>query len=204
MRMKSLLASATAVVALFTHTACGDGESENPALDGIGGIGASDGSAPAKGTGFKALPKAGNMVGAARIVNTYTDCDQVRPLLDSYDGSDGDPDAEYDESYSVTERGYCDSQGKTSIFMIKDAKAFQAAYKAEIDKKNGRGNPDTGPVIGQDFATGSQDADVMVAMVGPQTGLMVLNCHPDFSPPSGFRKEPALVKGCVLTDYFKD
>jgi hypothetical protein len=190
MRIKSLLASATAVAALLTLTACGDDGEANE-------------SAPANGAGFEGLPRADTMAGAARIVNMHTEC-QVRPLLDSYDGSDGDPAAAYNEAYSVTERGYCDSRGRTRIFMIKDAKAFQTAYKAEVDKKNGGGNRDTGPVIGQDFATGSEDADVMVSMVAPHTGLMVLNCHPDFDPPSGYRKEPALVEGCVLTDHFKD
>ncbi|MET9687466.1 hypothetical protein ABZY81_03175 [Streptomyces sp. NPDC006514] len=34
--------------------------------------------------------------------------------------------------------------------------------------------------------------------------LLMLNCHPDFEPPSGYRKEPAPVKGRVLTDYHKD
>ncbi|MFF1416013.1 hypothetical protein ACFVX6_40675 [Streptomyces sp. NPDC058289] len=200
MRTKSLLASAAAVAALLTLTACGDEGGEKQAF---GGFGEPTGSTSSKGQGFKGLAKAGNMAGAARIVGTYTEC-KVRPLLDSYDGSDGDPQDEYEESYSVTERGYCDSEGATSIFMIKDAKAFQTAYKAEIDKKNGGGNHDTGPVVGQDFAAGSQDSDVMVAMIAPNTGLMVLNCYSDFNPPSGYRKEPALVKGCVLTDYFKD
>ncbi|MFD9379891.1 hypothetical protein ACFWBH_30995 [Streptomyces sp. NPDC059999] len=198
MRNRSLPAMVVAVAVPLTLTACGDDEGANPLFGGIGGT---EGSADAQGTGFKGLPKAGSMAGAARIVNAYTHCDRVTALLDSYNGSDGDPGAKYDESYSVTERGYCDSQGRTSIFMIKDAKAFQAAYKAEVDKTNGGGNRDAGPVIGQDFATGSEDADVMVA---PHTGLMVLNCPPDFNPPSGYRKEPALVKGCVLTDYFAD
>ncbi|MGW0395954.1 hypothetical protein ACWDYJ_34865 [Streptomyces sp. NPDC003042] len=210
MRIRPLLSTVAAVTALLALTACGgDGDPAAGDASGIGAIGGigdggSGSGSPKKGTGFKGLPKAGNMAGAARIVNMYTKCDQVRPRLDSYGGKNGDPQAEYGESFSVTERGYCDSRGRTSIFMIKDAKAFQAAYKAEVDKKGGSGNRDAGPVIGQDFATGSSDADVMVAMVAPHTGLMVLNCHPDFSPPSGYRKEPALVKGCVLTDYFKD
>jgi hypothetical protein len=29
-----------------------------------------------------------------------------------------------------------------------------------------------------------------------------LTCDPDFSPPSGYRTEKALVDGCVLSDYF--
>ncbi|MCX5406549.1 hypothetical protein OHA37_22070 [Streptomyces sp. NBC_00335] len=201
MRIKSLPVLATAIAALLTLTACGSDGGENPAF---GGMGQATGATSSKEKGFKGLPKAGSMAAAARIVNMYTDCSQVRPLLDSYDGSDGDPNSKYDESYSVTERGYCDSEGSTSIVMIKDAKVFQTAYKAEIDKENGGGNADTGPVVGQDFAAGSDDADVMVAMVAPHTGLMVLNCYPNFNPPSGYRKEPALVKGCFLTDYFKD
>ncbi|MET7900395.1 hypothetical protein ABZS86_02585 [Streptomyces sp. NPDC005355] len=33
-----------------------------------------------------------------------------------------------------------------------------------------------------------------------QTGLLNLNRKPSFSAPSGYRKKPALVDGCVLTD----
>ncbi|MFI5637858.1 hypothetical protein ACIA8H_10645 [Streptomyces goshikiensis] len=202
MRIKPLLVTTATLLAL---TACGSGDS------GVGSIGGNladggagqGGAAPKKGTGFKGLPKAGSMAGAARIINTVTPCPQVRSAPS--DDPSRDPDAKYGKSFSVTERGYCgSSRNKNTILLIKDAKVFQAAYKAEVEAGEGGGNVNSGPVIGQDFAAGSESDDTMAALVSPQTGLLILNCHPKFSPPSGYRKEPALVKGCVLTDYYED
>ncbi|MCJ1679148.1 hypothetical protein MTF65_17740 [Streptomyces sp. APSN-46.1] len=217
MRITPLLAAATAVAALFALTACGGDDAAAPAdgdiamIGGVtGGAGAGAGGggakAPKKGTGFKGLPKAGSMAGAARIINGFTPCGQVSTTRSGYGGNpSSDPDAKYGTSYSVTERGYCGGRRERSaIFMIKDPKAFQAAIKAEIEAEEGGGNPNSGPIIGQDFATGSESADANSALLSPQSGLLMLNCHPDFKPPSGYRKEPALVKGCVLTDYYKD
>ncbi|MEU6299880.1 hypothetical protein [Streptomyces erythrochromogenes] len=224
MRTTSLLASAAAVTALLTLTACGGGA--NPTVGGIGSGadtgtgGATDGgahegtlenptknggvngNAPKDGTAFQKLPKAGTMAAAARFIGGFTDCRQVS----ADNGEDGpkSADAEFNKAGTVTETGYCGGQNRTTILLYKDAKAFQTAFKAEMAKKGNRGNPDSGIVVGQDFAMGSQDADSMSALLQPQAGLLMLNCHPDFRPPSGFRKEPALVKGCVLTDYYMD
>ncbi|MFG2713933.1 hypothetical protein ACGFX2_25735 [Streptomyces goshikiensis] len=204
MRIKPLIVTTATLLVL---TACGSGDS------GVGSIGGNladggagqGGAAPKKGTGFKGLPKAGSMAGAARIVNTVTPCPQVRSTRSEYaEDPSRDPDAKYGKSFSVTERGYCGSRDRNVIFLIKDAKVFQAAYKAEVDAGEGGGNVNSGPVIGQDFAAGSESDDTMGALVSPQTGLLILNCHPKFNPPSGYRKEPALVKGCVLTDYYED
>ncbi|MGW2270046.1 hypothetical protein [Streptomyces yangpuensis] len=222
MRTRSLLASATAVTALLTLTACGSGE--NQSLGGIGsdtGTGARtdggpdegtltnptknggvNGNAPKDGTAFQKLPKAGTMAAAARFIGGFTDCRQVS-ADNGEDGPTG-PNAEFDKAAGVTETGYCGRQNRTTILLYKDAKAFQTAFKAETAKQGNKGNPDGGIVVGQDFAMGSQDADSMSALLQPQAGLLMLNCHPDFKPPSGYRKEPALVKGCVLTDYYKD
>ncbi|MET7621699.1 hypothetical protein [Streptomyces sp. NPDC005408] len=34
--------------------------------------------------------------------------------------------------------------------------------------------------------------------------LLMLNCNPSFAAPSGYKKEKALVEGCVLTDHLGD
>ncbi|MFJ6780819.1 hypothetical protein [Streptomyces yangpuensis] len=222
MRTRSLLASATAVTALLTLTACGSGE--NQSLGGIGsdtGTGARTDGGPDEGTlanptknggamgnapegitAFQKLPKAGTMAAAARFIGGFTDCGQVSADY----GEDGPTglDAAFNKAGTVTETGYCGRQNRTTIILYKDAKAFQTAFKAEMAKQGNKGNPDGGIVVGQDFAMGSQDADSMSALLQPQAGLLMLNCHPGFKPPGGFRKEPALVKGCVLTDYYKD
>ncbi|MFG2879558.1 hypothetical protein ACGFYU_31885 [Streptomyces sp. NPDC048337] len=228
MRIKSMITTVTAVTALLTlATACGGGG--NPAIGGIGGDsvaggtghangvgdggpdegtlenptknGGVNGNAPKDGTAFQKLPKAGTIAAAARFVNGHTKCTEITTTKDGYEY--WDEDAKYDGKYSVTERGSCD-RGDTRIFMIKDPKVFQAAFKAEVDAKEGKGNPNSGIVVGQDFTVGSTRSTAMAALLKPQAGLLMLNCHPDFKPPSGFRKEPALVKGCVLTDYYKD
>ncbi|MFI8502664.1 hypothetical protein ACIGFK_29785 [Streptomyces sp. NPDC085524] len=228
MRIKMIITTVTAVSALLTlTTACGGDGSQAGGIGGIGGDsvaangegdggphegtlenptknGGVNGNAPKNGTAFQKLPKAGTMAAAARFVNGYTRCDQVSKTPSDGAPTEGPGTAEYDKAHSITEVGHCGRGGRTTIVMIKDPKAFQTAFKAEIDAKNGGGNPDGGIVIGQDFAMGSQDSDAMAALLQPQAGLLMLNCHPQFNPPSGFRKEPALVKGCVLTDYYKD
>ncbi|MGW7331493.1 hypothetical protein ACWGIU_23505 [Streptomyces sp. NPDC054840] len=224
---QALMASATAVAALLTLTACG-GDGSGSASPVIGGPGADsgtgavtdggphegtlenptknggvNGNAPKDGTAFQKLPKAGTMAAAARFINGYTPCDPVSLTPAGGKPSEG-PDTKFGPAFSVTETGYCGRRGITTIVLIKDPKAFQTAFKAQIDAKSGGGNPNQGIVVGQDFAMGSESSDAMSALLQPQAGLLMLNCHPDFKPPSGYRKEPALVKGCVLTDYYKD
>ncbi|MET9836655.1 MULTISPECIES: hypothetical protein [Streptomyces] len=224
MRTGTLLASAAAVTALFTLTACGGGQ--NPTVGGIGsdtgtgtgGVtdggphegtlenptknGGVNGNAPKDGTAFQKLPKAGTMAAAARFVNGYTKCDPISPDRGDGGPSEG-PEASFGANATVTETGYCGRRNTTTIVLYKDAKAFQTAFKDQTAKE-GSGNRNSGIVVGQDFAMGSESSDAMSALLQPQAGLLMLNCHADFNPPSGFRKEPALVKGCVLTDYYKD
>ncbi|WP_051782125.1 MULTISPECIES: hypothetical protein [unclassified Streptomyces] len=227
---RTLVASATVVAALLTLTACGGDASggsggSSPVIGGPGadsGTGADtdggphegtlenptknggvNGNAPKDGTAFQKLPKAGTMAAAARFINGYTPCDPVKPTPADGKPSEG-PDTMFGPAFSITETGYCGRRGITTIVLIKDAKAFQTAFKAEVDSGKGGGNPNQGIVVGQDFAMGSESSDAMSALLTPQAGLLMLNCHPDFKPPSGYRKEPALVKGCVLTDYYVD
>ncbi|WP_405940769.1 hypothetical protein [Streptomyces sp. NBC_00207] len=216
MRTKPLIASAAAVAALLTLTACGGGD--NPTVGGIGSgaqtgtgtdanggphegtlenptkNGGVDGNAPKDGTAFQKLPKAGTMAGAARFINGYTPRDPVSSEPKNGGPSAG-PDTKFGPAFSVTETGYCGRRSVTTIVLIKDPKAFQTAFKAETDAKKGSGNPNQGIVVGQDFAMGSESSVAMSALLQPQAGLPMLNYHPDFNPPSGFRKDPALVKG---------
>ncbi|NXY99195.1 hypothetical protein HYE82_33415 [Streptomyces sp. BR123] len=209
-------AGATALAALLTLTACGgDDDAVGSGIAAIGGLEGGNGNSgdggnakKGNGLGFKGLPKAGSMAEAARIVNGYTKCDRISSTKSDSSTSGSDPDAKYDsKTYSVTERGYCGRRNVTTIFMIKDPKVFQAAFRAEVEKDHAdgkNGDVNSGPIIGQDFAVGSESSDAMAALLAPGSGMLLLNCHPGFNPPSGFRKEPSLVKGCVLTDYYKD
>ncbi|MFE9845267.1 hypothetical protein [Streptomyces goshikiensis] len=195
-----------AVFALTAVTACGsdgaplDGSLGNPAPAKNGGTdGGFDGDGKA---GAPALPKAGSMAKAAQIVARYADCSDL-----STDPQDDDffpGDEIYDQKWGVTERGAC---GKgTRIFMFKDLKTFQARYKTELDEDR-KESPNRGHrgkfLLGQDFAVLPDQKPVIRNAIKPG-GLLILNCHPDFNPPSGYRKDPALIKGCVLTNYFED
>ncbi|MFI5999068.1 hypothetical protein ACIA98_01390 [Streptomyces sp. NPDC051366] len=212
MRIRTVIATATTLTALLTLTACGSDDGayagDIASVGGIGAGGDGNGGAPKKGNGLgiKGLVKAGSMAEATRIVGRYTKCTEVSKAQEGYDPGEG-PDDKYGSAYSVTERGWCNDRGDTGIFLIKDPKAFQTAFKADVDKeyaKHPNRHVNMGFVIGQDFAVGSQSTDTMTAMLNAKSGMVVLNCHPAFNPPSGYRKEPALVKGCVLTDYLSE
>ncbi|MGW2996054.1 hypothetical protein ACWDA9_31365 [Streptomyces sp. NPDC001193] len=211
MRMHQLVsATTTTLLCLTALTACGSSE-EGGSLDGALGSqapaknGGTDGSGGSDGdgkAGAPGLPKAGTMAKAAQIVNAYGTCNDI-----STDPKDDDffpGDETYDSKWGVTERGAC---GKgTRIFMFKDLKTFQATYKAELDADR-KESPNKGHrgkfLLGQDFAVLPDQKPVIRNAIKPG-GLLILNCHPDFNPPTGYRKDPALVKGCVLTDYFED
>ncbi|MET9698904.1 hypothetical protein ABZY31_18525 [Streptomyces sp. NPDC006529] len=228
MRITSALASGAAVTALLVLTACGgastgasgSGGGDVGVVGGIGADGGSDGdgmegtlenptrnggvngNAPKDGTPFQQLPKAGTMAAAARFVGGYTRCPSVS--TEPTDDESPADDAKYDAGWSVTERGYC-GRG-TRIFMVKDMKKFQAAYKADLDKERAQ-SPDRGLtggfLIGQDFAVLATSDNAITAMARPG-GLLILNCHPGFTAPSGYVKTNAQAKGCVLTDYYND
>ncbi|MFD9306764.1 hypothetical protein ACFWCB_29560 [Streptomyces sp. NPDC060048] len=230
MRVRALLTTVTTVTALLVLTACGsgDGDGDGAAAKGlgaIGGVSGGDGSgdggdmegtlenptknggvsgnAPKDGTPFQKLPKAGTMAAAARYVNGFTKC----PTVGTEPTDDESPDKEdkaYDATWSVTEHGYC-GRG-TRIFLFKDAKTFQASYKNHLDKQL-KESPNTGLsggfLLGQDFAVLAESDSAIASMTKPG-GLLILNCHPKFTAPSGYVKAEGLVKGCVLTDYFND
>ncbi|MFF4849454.1 hypothetical protein [Streptomyces sp. NPDC001194] len=211
MRMHRLVsATTTTLLCLTALTACGS-DDKGGSLDGALGNqapaknGGADGSSGSDGdgkAGAPGLPKAGTMAKAAQIVNAYGACNDI-----STDPKDDDffpGDETYDSKWGVTERGAC---GKgTRIFMSKDLKTFQATYKAELDADR-KESPNKGHrgkfLLGQDFAVLPDQKSVIRNAIKPG-GLLILNCHPDFNPPTGYRKDPALVKGCVLTDYFED
>ncbi|MCX4526394.1 MULTISPECIES: hypothetical protein [unclassified Streptomyces] len=205
MRIKPLLAITATLLAI---TACGSGDSGVGSIGGNlaeGGAGAGA-AQPGKGPEPQGLIKAGSMAEAGRIVGRYAECARVSTTKEGSAPGTG-PNDKYGASYSVTERGYCNDSDGTSILLFKDAKAFQTAVKADADKEyaeNRDGQRNMGVVIGQDFATGSESTDVMASMLSAKSGMLVLNCHPAFNPPSGYRKDPALVKGCVLTNYLSE
>lgn len=222
MRTKQLLT--VTVAALLSLTACsGDGDDPtagaDPVLEGMtqgqgadgggpnegtlenpsrnGGV---NGSAPDDATGFASLPVAVSMKTAAGYVGGLALCDEL--ATDPEDERFYDADSRIDGGWGVSERGVCGSRREPiRIFMVKDMKKFQASYKAELDQKrqeNPSAGMDGGFAIGQDFAVITADSDAANALSGAE--LLILNCNPSLSVPSGYSKEKALVDGCALTD----
>lgn len=53
---------------------------------------------------------------------------------------------------------------------------------------------------GKDFAVIAPDGDTIRDLSA--SGLLVLNCNPNFQPRGDVSTAPALIDGCVLTDEF--
>ncbi|MEV1065480.1 hypothetical protein [Streptomyces sp. NPDC050263] len=194
MRIKRALAIGATLVALTAVGACGSddkaqnsgGESPAAGLSGVLGQDAGGG-----------LPKASDMASIAYYLNKYTSCLNLQTGADyDADHEGGDKawgaDKAADPSWGIKERGACsDASGDLiTLLSVADMKKFQTAAKANNDQF----------AIGQDFAVvpvGSQAIQEL-----QKSELLFLTCDPDFSAPSGFQKSPALVDGCVLSDYF--
>ncbi|MFB7375579.1 hypothetical protein ACFC0D_37795 [Streptomyces sp. NPDC056222] len=209
MRLTPLVTTATAaLLALTTLTGRGggnsDGTGQGTSVDEVLGSnpernGGTNGSGP--GIDLE-LPTAGSMRRPAEIINAYTECDDLSTDPDDDDFFPGDE--AYDEKWTVTERGAC-GRG-IRIFMFTDMRTFQAAYKTDLDEDR-KESPNKGHrgkfLIGKDFAVLNDRSAPIRSLLQPGA-LMMLNCHPDFTTPSGYRKDDTLVEGCVLTNYYED
>ncbi|MFF3842565.1 hypothetical protein [Streptomyces sp. NPDC001930] len=103
-----------------------------------------------------------------------------------------DPESEsVGSEWGVKERGVCYDADKMGIRLlaVNDMKAFQT----RAEKRGG------GYFVGKDFAVYSPDQATIAAL--KESGLLYLFCEDPAGIPSGFKKEPALVDGCVLTNH---
>jgi hypothetical protein len=69
-------------------------------------------------------------------------------------------------------------------------------FQTELKK----GAPAEGFLIGMDFAVVPGGDETIRDLKA--SDLKYMTCDPEFKMPSGYKSEPALVDGCVLTDYF--
>ncbi|MFF6995400.1 hypothetical protein ACFY93_10630 [Streptomyces sp. NPDC008313] len=142
------------------------------------------------------LPEASDMDALARNVDLFTSCKDVQPGSE-YDASHDDSAAAWgarevaDPSWGIKERAVCnDSRHPIALLLISDMRKFQTAAKKSGDLF----------AVGKNYAVVPVGDDQIEAL--SPSGLALLTCDPDFSPPSGHRTEDALVEGCVLSDYF--
>ncbi|MET9549447.1 hypothetical protein ABZY36_29685 [Streptomyces sp. NPDC006627] len=225
------LAAVFAVVALaVTVSACDeDGEREGGASDqgGVsggdgtsGGDGASDaGDAnPGRNGGASGgpevrqkmmldnMPEVGTVMAAGEYLQRFTACE--RYSIDPSDERYYPMDEKFDASWGVRFRGTCDDGGHGYIRVFKTdgtdgMERFQSAYKADVAERMERDERAAikgGFAIGKDFAVIAPDGGTIRDLSA--SGLLVLNCNPNFRPTGDVATAPALVDGCVLTDEF--
>ncbi|MFJ2899450.1 hypothetical protein ACIO87_31805 [Streptomyces sp. NPDC087218] len=166
-----------AAVALMLATAGCSGSSEEGSKPGAN---AAEEDKPSSD-----LPSAGTMAEIETFVSARATCLNlsVRP---------NDPDQEWvGEEWGIKERGVCgdENQAGTNLLVVNDMKAFQTQAKKQRRAY----------FIGKDFAVYAQGSTTKEAL--QDSGLLFLVCKDREKIPSGYKKEPALVNGCVLTDY---
>ncbi|MCX5376286.1 hypothetical protein [Streptomyces sp. NBC_00091] len=203
MRLQRILAATAALAALTTlATACEDPAKPGPpAASPTATATASAQASPAAGSAPATL------AGAQAHVQKYTSCENLstdpndrRVALSGFIGA-GD--------WSITERGVCTDKkapGEIVLFLTPDMKAFQQAAKDHATKLIAEGREDYGlasrMVVGKTFALTALKTRTAVSLVDPpNSDLRILSCNPNVYVPEGFKKEKALVEGCILTDY---
>ncbi|MFI1927622.1 MULTISPECIES: hypothetical protein [unclassified Streptomyces] len=198
MRLSRSLATGAATLALLaTLSGCGsESESGSGARTGadavFGSEAESDGGSGRTTTG--GLPQAPDTESVASYLNRYTPCQGV-VTGDEYDGGhDGDAwgtDESEDPAWAIEERAVCTdgSDRPIALLTVSDMKEFQTAAKASGDEF----------LVGEDFAVVPVGDEAVRGL--QRSDLRFLTCDADLAVPSGFEKEPALVDGCVLTNY---
>ncbi|WP_405979005.1 hypothetical protein [Streptomyces sp. NBC_00158] len=209
MRLQRIFTATAALAALTTlATACEDSAkpakaAASPAASPSATAGASAApTATAAGAGAGAAPA--TLAEAQAYVQKYTSCEDLssdpndsRVNLNGYTpvGTSG-----------ITARGVCSDkkqQGEIVLSMVSDMKAHQQAEKDHVTKRLDEGYWDAGlydPVLyGKTFTVTAQKTGTNLALV--KSDLRALVCNPDFTVPEGYKKEKALVEGCVLTDF---
>lgn len=147
------------------------------------------------GEGRQALPSAPGMASIASFINRHTACLDLAPGQE-YDASGRNPAwgraEERDPSWGIAERAVCEDRfaDAVALLAVPDMKTFQAAVKED-------GHAEF--LVGQDFAVVPVNGRTIHDLTG--SGLKFLSCDPDFSVPSGYSTGPALVDGCVLSNY---
>ncbi|WP_031172533.1 hypothetical protein [Streptomyces durhamensis] len=199
MRLKRALAVGALLVLSTSVAACGDDNKDSGGV--AAGAGNSDGDG--KSTGGAAaggLPSATSVADISDILNQHGSCLDLQSG-DKYDaGSFSGTDPAWDipderpaAVWGVKERYVCrDNYSDSTTMALVDMKKFQAAYKTSGLTR--------GVLVGKNFLVvpgGAETAHDLQA-----SGLKYFTCDPKFQMPSGYKKEPALVDGCVVTNYF--
>ncbi|WP_214354307.1 hypothetical protein [Streptomyces sp. CJ_13] len=193
MRFQRTLSAFTVVAALHVLTAC-------------------QGDAPVSGSGSRVTPPGsaappsagGSLAEAQRYVRQFTSCEEPKD-------DPNDPRLPLSEftavgQWSVTERGVCSDRpvhGELIFYVASDMKEFQERYKqkvmAAIAAGEGASGLNSRVFVGKGFAVTPTQTKSALALA--RSDLRILTCNPTFAVPEGYKKEKALVDGCVLSDF---
>ncbi|MFD0369634.1 hypothetical protein [Streptomyces sp. NPDC127114] len=191
-RMRTGLAALTAVTALSALTACQDSSPDRTtAAD-------SPTSMTDKGADASSLEEAQN------YVRRYASCEKMG--TDPNDHRLPLVDLTTVGKWSVTERGVCSDRverGEIVFYMASDMKAFQEGYKQRVMAKIAAGDATYGlfsrVFVGKNFAV--TPTETKTALKLSRSELRILTCNPTATVPEGYKREKALVDGCVLSDF---
>ncbi|OKK17328.1 hypothetical protein AMK16_20940 [Streptomyces sp. CB00455] len=191
MRLQRVLAATVLLASCAALTACEDSE---------------PGGRQAAATGAVTAPVAtpGSLAEAQKYVQRYASCENMGTKPD--DGRLPLTDLTTPGKWSVTERGVCSDRtghGEIVFYTAADMKEFQAGYKQhvmdEIAAGRGAYGLNSRVFVGEHYAVTPTETKTALALA--QSDLRILTCNPTFAVPEGYKREKALVDGCVLSDF---
>lgn len=203
MRIKRALTIGALLLMSASVTACGsdDDKSESSEKAGAGASKAGEtGEEAGAGETSGGLPSASDMASIEYFLNQSVGCLDLMTGRD-YDNSSlaerepawGDSDMLKNPAWAIKERAVCKDKYDDIVTLVltSDMKQFQTTMKEKGY---------SGILVGKDFAVDPDDSQTTQDL--KTSGLMYLSCDPEFEIPSGYKQEPALVDGCLLTDHF--
>lgn len=198
MRLLRTLAATAALLCLGTLAACDDKPADRS-------------DAPDKARGATGTPATGaaaaTLDAAHRYIQQFASCEKLS--TDPKDHRLPLTDLTTVGQWSVTERAVCSDKtehGEIVFYMASDMKEFQARFKQHVLDKIAAGNATYGLhsrlFVGAHFAVTPTETPTALAL--SRSDLRILTCNPSFAVPAGYKKEPALVDGCVLSNFVSD
>ncbi|MFJ9078166.1 hypothetical protein ACIRO3_23460 [Streptomyces sp. NPDC102278] len=224
MRTKQAVAAAAALLALMGASSCADDAGSSGGQSGpvpaaknggqAGGGSDGDGTAGASGGAEAQLAKVAGTDELIRLISNVTTCTSASTNPKDTTFSDVDAASEdaaadmakTNAEWGIKERVTCDGRDASAngheLLVVSDMARFEAAFKARQAAKLAAGEGDTRTrwFIGQNFAarifaTDSDEREML------SLGTLGLNCAPHYAATPQSTTQPAIVKGCILTNY---
>ncbi|MFD9270498.1 hypothetical protein ACFWB1_19445 [Streptomyces goshikiensis] len=224
MRTKQAFAAAAALLALMGTASCAEDAGPSGNQSGqlptgknggqAGGRSDGDGTAGVGGRVEAQLAKVAGTDELIRLIKNATTCTSpsTKPKDTSFSDIDGVSEgtaaamAKTNAEWGIKERVTCDGRDASAngheLLVISDMARFETAFKARqaADLAAGEGDTRTRWFIGQNFAarifaTDSDEREML------SLGTLGLNCAPHYAAPPQSTTQPAIVKGCILTNY---